>query len=354
MGLYKRGQSGIWWMSFVYKGRRYRKSTETEDRKLAQRIYDKVKGEIAENKWFEKLPGEDKTFREMMERFESEYFSNLASFKGCKSYLNGLVVHFGDFILAEITPNLVNDFKNKRKADGVKPATIQRQLAIMSRAFNLAIREWEWCKNNPVSKVTLEGPNNKKDRWLTFEEEERVLKICPIWLKEIVIFGLNTGMRLGEILSLEWNGVDLFRKTITVFKSKNNERRTIPMNETVFELLKAKAKVRSIKTDLVFYTRVHNPIDRHQVGGTFRRALKEAGIQNFCFHCCRHTFATRLVQAGKDLYKVQMLLGHKSPRMTQRYAHHYPESLRDAVEILDHMKKEYDTNQSQITKEEIK
>ncbi|HKP00990.1 MAG TPA: tyrosine-type recombinase/integrase, partial [Nitrospiraceae bacterium] len=49
----------------------------------------------------------------------------------------------------------------------------------------------------------------------------------------------------------------------------------------------------------------------------------------------RHTFATRLVQAGVDLYKVQRLLGHKSPMMTQRYAHHYPESLRDGVEILD-------------------
>jgi integrase len=317
MGLYKRGK--VWWMSFVCKGGHYRESTETKDRKLAQRIYDKVKGEIAEGKWFEKLPGEDKTFREMMGRFESEYFSNLASFKGCKSYFDGLVSHFGDYTLAEITPNLVNDFKNKRKAMGVKPATIQRQLAIMSRAFNLAIQEWEWCKDNPVSKVTLQGVNNKRDRWLTFEEEERLLKVCPTWLKEIVIFGLNTGMRLGEILSLTWSGVDLFRKTITVFKSKNNERRAIPMNETLFELLKAKAKVRSIKTDLVFYTRVHTPIDRSHIGSAFRRALKEADIQNFCFHCCRHTFATRLVQAGKDLYNVQMLLGHKSPKMTQRY-----------------------------------
>ena len=56
---------------------------------------------------------------------------------------------------------------------------------------------------------------------------------------------------------------------------------------------------------------------------------------NCHFHDLRHTFATRLVQAGVDLYKVQRLLGHKSPMMTQRYAHHYPESLRDGVEILD-------------------
>jgi integrase len=60
-----------------------------------------------------------------------------------------------------------------------------------------------------------------------------------------------------------------------------------------------------------------------------------AKISDFHFHDLRHTFATRIVQAGVDLYKVQRLLGHKSPIMTQRYAHHFPESLRDGVEILD-------------------
>jgi integrase len=68
---------------------------------------------------------------------------------------------------------------------------------------------------------------------------------------------------------------------------------------------------------------------------SFRLALSKAQIEDFHFHDLRHTFATRLVQAGVDLYKVQRLLGHKSPIMTQRYAHHYPESLREGVEILD-------------------
>ena len=63
--------------------------------------------------------------------------------------------------------------------------------------------------------------------------------------------------------------------------------------------------------------------------------MAKAGILDCHFHDLRHTFATRLVQSGIDLYKVQRLLGHKSPIMTQRYAHHYPESLRDGVEILD-------------------
>jgi integrase len=68
---------------------------------------------------------------------------------------------------------------------------------------------------------------------------------------------------------------------------------------------------------------------------SFRLALSKAKIVDFHFHDLRHTFATRLVQVGVDLYKVQRLLGHKSPVMTQRYAHHYPESLRDGVAMLD-------------------
>ncbi len=69
-----------------------------------------------------------------------------------------------------------------------------------------------------------------------------------------------------------------------------------------------------------------------------RRALSKATIEDFHFHDLRHTFATTLVQSGVDLYKVQQLLGRKSPLMTQRYAHHYPESLRGLVEILDRMR----------------
>jgi integrase len=219
----------------------------------------------------------------------------------------------------------------------------------MKKAFNLAIKEWEWIEKNPVAKVSMEEENNRRDRWLTTEEEEKLLKVCPSWLRELVIFALNTGMRLGEIISLEWKGVDLFRKTVTVSKSKNKEPRTIPINETVFEMLKNNAKVKSIKTNLVFYTDNHTMLLETSVDHTFKTALQKVGIKDFQFHDLRLTFATRLVQSGKDLYKVQKLLGHKTSMMTERYAHHYPESLRDAVEVLDKLV----TNQSQLEGQEV-
>jgi len=153
-------------------------------------------------------------------------------------------------------------------------------------------------------------------------------------------------MRRGEILALTWKGVDLFRRTVTVFHSKNGERRTIPINQTVLSLLKEKSKVRPLKTNLVFHSGAYTRINVHNLRRAFISDLTKAGIEDFRFHDLRHTFATRLVQAGVDLYKVQRLLGHKSPTMTQRYAHHYPESLRDGVEILDRKEKSI-TNLSQ-------
>ena len=120
-----------------------------------------------------------------------------------------------------------------------------------------------------------------------------------------------------------------------VVRSKNGERRTIPVNDTVLSVLRQKSKVRSLRTELVFCSHVFTAMESGHLRRSFRVALGKAKIENFHFHDLRHTFATRLVQAGVDLYKVQRLLGHKSPIMTQRYAHHYPESLRDGVEILD-------------------
>lgn len=280
--------------------------------------------------------------REMMEKYEKENFSELASGtrRGCKSYLEGLVRFFGGYAVTEVTPRMINEFKQMRKAEGVTGATINRQMTIMKRVYNIAIREWEWLDENPVNRVSSERENNARDRWLTFEEEDRLFAACPHWLREIILFALNTGRRLGEILALTRKGVDLERMTVTVFKSKNGERRTIPINRSVLELLESRARVRPIKTEIVFYTTSHRPYHPCNFRRGFNRAVKKAALENFRFHDLRHTFATRLVQAGVDLYKVGKLLGHKDIRMTQRYSHHSPESVRDGVLILDGLRQD--------------
>ncbi len=110
--------------------------------------------------------------------------------------------------------------------------------------FSLSVREWEWCKENPVARISIGKLNNEVDRWLRYEEEEKLLKHLPEWIKDIILFALNTGMRQNEIFTLKWSEVDLFRKTVSVLQSKNYDERTIPLNETFHNLLSRKAKIR--------------------------------------------------------------------------------------------------------------
>lgn len=100
------------------------------------------------------------------------------------------------------------------------------------------------------------------------------------------------------------------------------------MSQTLYSTLKGMSKVVDI-TNRVFPTSVRS------LRVAFDNALVKSDIKDFHFHDCRHSFATRLVQNGGDLYRVKELLGHKTINMTMRYAHHYPESLRESVEVLD-------------------
>jgi len=348
MGLYKRGS--VWWMSFSYQGRQIRRSTETTDKKLAQRILDKVKGEIAEGKWFEKLPGEDRTFKEMMDKYMAEHSARNKAPKShdrdkeLAAHLNSF---FGDYTLTEITPKNIYEYKVKRRDEGASPRTVNYELALMSHAFNLAIKEWEWISDNPVKKVSREKVNNLRERWLTFAEEERLLINSPKWLKELIIFSVETGLRQSEVLNLQWPQVDLFRKTITILEQKNMAKDVLPLNERALEVLKERAKMRHPNKNYVFYNKNGDPFKVSNLHRAFYSAVKRAGLNNLRWHDLRHTFATRLVQAGIDLYTVQKLGRWKEAKMIQRYAHHYPESLRRGVEILDMARKKFITILSQ-------
>ena len=338
-------------MRFSYKGKQVMKSTEVRDKRLAEKIHAKIVAQIAEGKWFERPVGEDKTLREFFDKYISEYsVANKAerTIRQDRGFAKDVIEFLGNIPIAEVTASRISSYKSYLKSKGLSAATINLQRGFLSHAFKKAVREWEWLRENPVEKVSREKVRNARDRWLTLEEEKRLLDVCVIyatgkenvqvphyWLQEVVFFDLNTGMRMDEVLSLEWPHVDLFRKTVMVMRSKNGDKRTIPLNQRAFELLKAKAKVRDIRSKYVFASEAGTKIDSGNLRRGFYNALERAEITDFRFHDLRHTFATRLAQAGIDLYKIAKLMGHKTIVMTQRYSHHYPESLRDGVEVLD-------------------
>ena len=124
----------------------------------------------------------------------------------------------------------------KYKADRlqcVTPATVNRELACLKYMYTKAI-EWEYVKTNPAKTVKLLKEPPGRLRYLKPEEVDALLKACADHLRPIVVTALNTGMRKSEILNLKWNELDLGNRKITVANSKNNEKRVIPINETLY------------------------------------------------------------------------------------------------------------------------
>ncbi len=335
-------RSGVWYTCIRYRGKKVQRSLgvrvgKKADMMLAQAIEAKIRTGVIEGSYFEKPIGHNKTFKQLMEKFMKEHAPKV-SIKMQESYdvsLKHFIPFFGDSKLSSISRKTISRYKVLRRDEGAAPATVNKELAMLSKAFSLAVEEWEWLKDKPFSKIQREKMDNERDRWLTTDEESRLLKNCPGWLSEIVVFALNTGLRKDELLSLEWYRVDLERKTILIKKTKNGKPKTLPLNRIALDVLEQRSKVRTIKNELVFFNRKGTKINGYTLSRTFKNITGETGIKDFRFHDLRHTFATRLAQAGVDLYKISKLLGHEDIKMTQRYSHHCPESLRDGVEVLE-------------------
>jgi len=322
MGLYRRGK--FFWLRISYQGKRIQESLKTDNRKLAEKLYAKVLTNIVEGRYFETAKIKSTKFDDMTEKYLKEH-----SHSRDPRTVKTLLTVFSGYMISQVTTKFIAEYKSMR-LKSVKPATVYQELALLRRMFNVAIREWEWCKDNPVSRLSFSvGNRNARDRWLTPEEEKSLLDKAtnPVWLRALIMVALHTGMRRGEILDLIWQNVDLLKRVIRIVKSKNGEKRTIPMSNTLFTMFKS-MNVRDI-SGRVF------PISGSSLRHAFDKIVEKACIEDFRFHDLRHTFATRLIQNGVDLYKVKELLGHKTITMTMRYAHHYPESLRSSIEVLD-------------------
>lgn len=317
-----------WWIDYRANSRRHRKRIGLS-KSVAEAALNKVLVEIAENKYLD-IKREP---RVKFEDFAKEYLETHS--KGKKSYYTdekivGLLNrYFGNKYLHEVKSIDVLRFKNER-AEQVKHGTVNRSLTVLKSMYNRAI-EWGRAIENPCRNVKNFKENNQRDRYLTEEEEVKLLTNCNKYFKIIVIVALHTGMRKGEILRLKWKDIDIEHKFISLYDTKNGEGRKVAMNQTVLNIISTIPK--HPKSGYVFCNKLGEPYG--DIKKSFLSAVQKAGIINFHFHDLRHTFASRLVMAGVDLNTVRELLGHKSLEMTLRYSHLSPNHKMQAVSVLD-------------------
>jgi integrase len=329
-------RSLTYWMKFTVNGKKIYQSTGTSNKKLAQKIYAKTLLEIHENRWFQQQVGK-KTLEEMIERYDKNYTSNKAYYQKArdKSIFKHLYAHFGKDCTLEEIENLIGDYELQRRAKGVKPATVIKELGLLRRMFNVARKQWKWKMPNPVSEIELPKVDDRRIRYLTPEEYQRLFaeldKAEEQWLKPFVTVALETGLRLSNLCNLTWSEVNMFNRIISVSaeKMKNRDHLGIPLSDSAYEVLREQQRIISI-SDHVFHHNGHKlyPV---KVQRAFRQVITSAEIKNFRVHDLRHSFASSLVQSGVNIYSVQKLLGHKDGRMTQRYAHLSIENLRTAI-----------------------
>jgi|WetSurMetagenome_2_1015567.scaffolds.fasta_scaffold13315_1 integrase len=333
-------------MSFTVDGKRYRRPTNTDNKKLAQAILGKINTKVVEEKWFDKEEQiTDYSFDELATQYETDWIPGRYKSDFRIHLIRQLKERFAGYTLSMITTKELEKLqserlkagKHKRKIDGKfwvipnKPATVNRFIAAIAHMFTKAA-DWGMIKKADIPKVKMLEEKNVRLRYLSLEECEDLIAACDEYLKPIVITALNTGMRRGEILSLKWENVDLKHGFILLSDTKNNERREIPINDTLKDLFKALP--RRLDVPYVFYD-LSSGKPYGEVKKSFASALRRARILDFRFHDLRNTFASHLIMAGIDLTTVKELLGHKDIKMTLRYAHLAPSHKVKAVDILD-------------------
>jgi len=327
VSIYRRGK--VWWIQYHDQSRgRVQESSRSTNRRDAEDLLNVRKSEVLRGVF--KRPVKI-TFEEFGKRYMEHAKGNKRSWLRDEQMLSKLQQFFGkERQLADISPMEIEKFKLHRR-ESVSGATVNRELALLKRMFNLAIAWDLFLDFNPVRKVKFFREFNTGLRVLSPEEEEELLREAAPYVQDVIRFCLNTGLRIGEVFSLRWSQVDLEKKILSVFAPKTEKIREIPVNEECLTVLQAWRL--GMRNEFVFYNpETGKPFVDLKAG--LALACGKAGISGVTWHTLRHTFASRLVNRGVDIVTVKELLGHSTITVTMRYTHTNLENKRAAVEKL--------------------
>jgi len=214
----------------------------------------------------------------------------------------------------------------------VSGSTSNKELMRLKHVLNRAVA-WGYLKDSPARLVKKVKEAPGRVRYLTSEEQQKLLAAASPALQPYILAALQTGARRSELLTLKWADVDMKAGTITFTKTKNGDSRTVPMTNRMRGLLT------SLPQPLDRLSLVLPEWDPPALTVAFGRLVRNLGLADLRFHDLRHDAASTLTMAGVPQRTIMALLGHRDPRMTLRYQHLSPEHFCDAVRALDRFTK---------------
>jgi len=281
--------------------------------------------------------------RLLLSLFIEEFFRSAVSnysagtLKIYKDALSNFQSVVGDLPLQSVSLKHIDNFKTERLKT-VLPVTLNIDLRTLRAAFNVGIK-WKLIQDNPFRKVELMRIPEQQPIFLSKQNFKKLMSVIPAGVfHDLVMIAVFTGLRRGELVNLAWKDIDFEKKLIYIhstenFQTKAGRRRTVPMNEIVYQLL---SKWYQVSTHEMVFTHEGRNISENYVTYKFKRYVRNAELNDSLhFHSLRHTFATWLVQEGVNIYEVQKLLGHSSVKITEIYSHLLSSELHNAVNKIE-------------------
>jgi integrase len=281
------------------------------------------------------------TLSDLIEQYIRLYLSKFPDRqKDQTSHLNWWKENYGNRVLIEIIPALLSEAKEellngitsqKKKRSN---ATVNRYFSTLSKAFTLAVQEWQWINENPFRKVSKLKESSGRTRFLSREELHILLDCCKEsrnpHLYGMVLIAASMGLRLGEIANLRWKHIQ--NGFATLETTKNGDTRYVPLPSHVVSYLEC---LNLLKQSEEYLFPSKDPSKRYPhslIRKAFQNAMQKAFIRNFKFHDLRHTCASHLAMNGATQGELMEILGHRSPAMTKRYAHFSKEHIANLLQ----------------------
>jgi len=282
------------------------------------------------------------TFGQVLEKYSKEVTSKKRGEVSENRRIKVLLKH--PLALRPLTSLSTKDFCSYRdeRAKTVSSSTIQKELALMSHLFNVARKEWELPIQNLINDVTKPKLPEGRSRLLLPQEEVHILKACDESkaeaIKSIVGLAIETAMRRSELLTMQWQHVDLERRTVFLPKTKNGKSRTVPLSSRALAILQSRPR----GIDGRVFPQYSN-VDsfQHPWSQVMKRAkaayLEDCNIngivpsptflENLRFHDLRHEATTRPAEKLPNILELAAVTGHKTIQMLSRYYHPRPEDI---------------------------